>query len=259
MNTKDDSNILNLLRRAIEMARPNLRDQYRIVRKAKVVKTYDSDGQYWCDVQPLLNDDSVDAAEPVVTQVEIPILWGGEKRGLVCPPAVGTLCDLSYYDGDPAYPRVSNFRWERNVAPECEIGALIIQKEPGVHIKIDAEKNIIHVTPQNRQNDIGMNKEQTIGGDKTDEVGGVWTIHVTGAATVKSDDRITLQAPLIGIEGNMTVGGSGGGCSLADSCYDWDHKGDIRQDGNHEMTGDLTVNDIYVGTVYYGALVPKGN
>jgi hypothetical protein len=125
-----------LLKRVRELVMPNLRHYYRLPRKGRVVKAYASDGQYWADVQPLRNDDSDDAAEPVITRIEIPILWGGPERGIVCPPAVGTLCDITYYDGDPDYPRISNFRWARNMAPACELGGFIIQQSPNVYIQI---------------------------------------------------------------------------------------------------------------------------
>ena len=114
-----EQSILSLLKRALELAMPDLRAYYRMTRKAKIVASYASDGRYFADVQPLRNDESPDQAEPVIPQVEIPIMWGGPKRGIVCPPAVGTLCDLSYYDGDPNYPRISNFRWQSNSAPDC--------------------------------------------------------------------------------------------------------------------------------------------
>lgn len=138
-----------LLKRVVELVMPDLRGYYRVVRKAKVVKTYASDGNYWVDVQPLRNDESDDPAEPVVPKVEIPILWAGPQRGVVCPPLVDTRCDLSYYDGDPNYPRVSNFRWHGMQAPAVEVGGMIIQQEPGVHVKIDAERNIEIITPGN--------------------------------------------------------------------------------------------------------------
>jgi len=144
-----DTDLKALLKRVVELARPDLRSYYRVLRKARVVKTYASDGQYWADVQPLRNDDSVDPAEPVVPKVEIPVLWAGPKRGVVCPPAVGTYCDLEYYDGDPDFPRISNFRWHGMKAPEIEVGGFIIQQEPGVHFKIDAGKNIEIKTPGN--------------------------------------------------------------------------------------------------------------
>lgn len=125
-----------LLQRAIELVMPDLRHYYRLPRKGRVVKAYASDGQYWADVQPLRNDDSDDVNEPVVTRIEIPILWGGPERGIVCPPAVGTLCDITYYDGDPDYPRISNFRWAKNKAPNCALGGFIIQQSPDVYFLI---------------------------------------------------------------------------------------------------------------------------
>lgn len=140
-----------LLKRVVELVMPNLRHYYRLLRKGRVVKAYASDGQYWADVQLLRNDESDDVNEPVITKVEIPILWGGPERGVVCPPTVGTLCDVEYYDGDPNYFRISNFRWAKNKAPACELGGFIIQQSPGVHflIKPDGSFEIagpLHVT-----------------------------------------------------------------------------------------------------------------
>lgn len=146
-----DIDLKKLLQRAIELAMPNMRHYYRMPRKGRVVKSYAADGSYWADVQPLRNDDSDDANEPVISRVEIPVLWGGPDRGVVCPPTVGTLCDITYYDGDPNYPRISNFRWARNKAPNCELGAFIIQQQPGVYIKIGPEGNIIQVTSAQHQ------------------------------------------------------------------------------------------------------------
>jgi hypothetical protein len=125
-----------LLQRAIELVMPNLRHYYRLLRKGRVVKAYASDGSYWADVQLLRNDESDDANEPVITKIEIPVLWGGPERGIVCPPAVGTLCDIEYYDGDPNYARISNFRWEKNKAPICAEGGFIIQQSPDVYFLI---------------------------------------------------------------------------------------------------------------------------
>ena len=175
------SDLRRLLKRVVELAMPDLRSYYRMVRKAKVVKTYASDGQYWADVQPLLNDENIDAREPVISRVEIPILWAGPNRGVVCPPLVGAMCDLSFYDGDPAYPRISNFRWKGNAAPECEVGAFIIQKGPGVSIKIDVTNNIIEVTDTDIINQAGQH----------------WTI-VAGV-------EATIDAPAIRFNGGTGV------------------------------------------------------
>ena len=143
MKQMNSFDIKTLMKRVIELAMPDLRSYYRVTRKAKIVKTYAaSNEQYWADVQPLRNDESEDDDAPVVPKVEIPIMWGGKKRGIVCPPDVGTYCDLSYYDGDPDYPRISNFRWHVNQAPIIELGGFIIQREPGTFIKIDAKNNV---------------------------------------------------------------------------------------------------------------------
>jgi len=217
-----------LMKRVVEVVMPNLRGYYRVVRKARVVKTYASDGSYWADVQPLKNDESDDEKEPVVPKVEIPILWAGPQRGVVCPPLVGTRCDLSYYDGDPDYPRISNFRWQGMAAPEVEIGGLIIQRGPGTHIKIDSDNNIIHVTPANRTNNIGGNKTETIGGD--------WTVAVNGSALVTAGDTATIQAPQINLIGNIASTGQGGSMGTSTE------KSNKTHDGGYVLNGNLVVN-----------------
>jgi len=206
-----------LLKRVFELIMPDLRSYYRITRKGKIVKTYASDGKYWADVQPLRNDESEDADEPVIAKIEIPVIWAGPNRGVICPPAVGSFCDLSYYDGDPNYPRISNFRWHGNGAPAAAIGDFIIQSEPGTYIKIDAAKNIIFVTP-------GDIKEQA-GGNKTADIAGNWTIQVSGEATIKS--------PQINLQGNLSVTADGGGAG--ESAF----KGNLNVEGNISATGTI--------------------
>ena len=193
-----DVDLKKLLKRVVELVMPNLRHYYRLLRKGLVVKSYASDGSYWVDVQPLRNDDSVDEREPVISRVEIPILWGGPDRGVVCPPAPGTLCDITYYDGDPNYPRISNFRWARNRAPACEVGAFIIQQAPGIFIKITPEGNIVHKT--------GADLVNETGGDKSETVGGSWGIEVSGDALIKAP-QITLDGEVM-VTGNLTAGGN---------------------------------------------------
>lgn len=234
-----DIDLKALLKRVVELVMPDLRAYYRVVRKAKVVKTYASDGQYWADVQPLRNDESVDESEPVIPHVEIPVIWAGENRGMVCPPAVGTFCDLEYYDGDPNYPRISNFRWYGMGAPEVEIGGLIIQREPGTHIKIDSANNIIHVTPSNRQNSVGGGKTEGVGGSWTISAGGDANISAGGSATVSAGSSATISAPQINLAGNISMSGTGGGTGTAS------------MQANMTITGKLTVNgDIYAtGTI----------
>ncbi|KAF1073423.1 baseplate assembly protein [Halodesulfovibrio sp. MK-HDV] len=227
--------LYKLIKRVVELAMPNLRAYYRITRKAKVTQTYASDGRYWADVLPLRNDETDDFLEPVVSKVEIPILWGGKDRGVVCPPMVGTLCDLSYYDGDPNYPRISNFRWQKNGAPACEVGAFIIQADPSTYIKIDAEKNLIEVTPANASTKIGGSKDETIGG--------AWTI----------------KAPKIIQEGNVQATGAGGGIGTTTVKAHTEQEGSLTVLGHVQcsslsVAGDADVaGNCYAGTRSGGA------
>lgn len=204
---RSNPDLKKVLQRAIELVMPNLRGYYRVPRKGRVVKSYASDGSYWADVQPLRNDDSDDAGEPVITRIEIPVLWGGPDRGVVCPPTVGTLCDITYYDGDPDYPRISNFRWERNKAPACELGAFVIQQKPGVYVQITPAGNIVHKTDADLVNEIEGSKQETVGAD--------WGIMVANSATifcpnveVVASEVIKLTTPLVEVLNNMTVGGN---------------------------------------------------
>lgn len=217
------SDLLRLIKRVVEVAMPNLRSYYRVTRKAKVVQTYASDGRYWADVQPLRNDDTPDPKEPVVPKVEIPVLWGGPERGVVCPPMVGTLCDLSYYDGDLNYPRISNFRWEGNAAPACEVGAFVIQLDPSTYIKIDAGKNLIEVTPANRVAEVG--------GNKTETIGGVWTI----------------KAPLIIQEGNVQATGAGGAVGMTTVRAHTQQEGSLTMLGHVQCTSLSVADNVDIG------------
>jgi hypothetical protein len=214
-----DTDFKSVLKRAIELVRPDLRSYYRVVRKAKIVKTYASNGQYWADVQPLRNDESIDAAEPVIPKVEIPVIWAGPNRGVVCPPANGVHCDLEYYDGDPNYPRISNFRWHGMGAPSAGIGELVIQQADGTYIKIDAGHNIIHVTPANWQSEAGEN----------------WTIAVGGNAMITASGQAGIAAPTITLAGNVVSTGAGGGTGTATE------KCNKTQTGNLTLVGDLAV------------------
>lgn len=230
---KENVKLLDLLARAIELAMPNLRGYYRMTRKAKIVASYASDGRYFADVQPLRNDESADPEEPVIPRVEIPVFWGGPRRGIVCPPAVGTLCDLSYYDGDPNYPRISNFRWQGNDAPDCGLEELIIQQRPGVSLKIEKDGSFLTVSPGN------------------------WTVTVEGNATVKAGknaiveaaDTLTIKAPQIKELGNKTSAGYGGGSGESTETGNRRQIGNLNIEGSVTISGDLSVS----GNAYAGS------
>lgn len=143
----EEHDVVQLIKKSIEEARPNFRNFYRIMRKARVVKTYQVGNEYFADVQPLRNDDSVDPDEPIIPKVEIPIIWGGPNKGIICPPMVGTYCDIAFYDGDPNYPIITALRHRNNLVPSAEIGELVIQQQNGVHIRIKSDSQIEIKTP----------------------------------------------------------------------------------------------------------------
>ena len=228
-----DANPLDILRKAIELAMPDFRHYYRMTRKARVVNAYASDGKYYADVQPLRNDETDDPKEPLIPRVEIPIMWGGPKRGIVCPPAVGTLCDLSYYDGDPNYPRISNFRWQTNGAPECGLNELVIQQTPGVSLKIEKDGSFLTVSPKNW----------------TVEIGGDASIKAAGNATVEAAGNLTLKAPQITEQGNKTSTGYSGGAGESTETGNRRQIGNLTIEGNLSVSGNATIS----GNAYAGS------
>ena len=228
-----DTSLIDLIRKAVELAMPDLRHYYRVTKKARVVNAYASDGKYFADVQPLRNDETDDPKEPLIPRVEIPVLWGGPKRGIVCPPAVGTLCDRSYYDGDPNYPRISNFRWQGNVAPECGLGELIIQQTPGVSLKIEKDGSFLTVSFK----------------DWTVEVGGNAVIRAGGNATVEAAGTLTIKAPQINELGNKNSTGYRGGAGESTETGNRTQMGDLSIEGNLFVSGNCSVNgNAYAGT-----------
>jgi uncharacterized protein involved in type VI secretion and phage assembly len=113
----------------------------------------------------------------VIPKVEIPILWAGDKRGVVCPPTPGMLCDIEYYDGDPDYPRISNFRWPRGKAPSCELDAFIIQQRMVSTSRSPPESDIFTVTAQSIKHTAGVNFEVDASSDVKITAGGKATIN----------------------------------------------------------------------------------
>ncbi len=108
------------------------------LRKAKVIKTYDAEDTYLCDVEILNNDESVDESYPIISKVRIPQIVAGEGRGIISPPAVDSLCDISFYNGDINYPVVSNFRVTTSFA-KAKIDELHIANSSETFIKMDKE------------------------------------------------------------------------------------------------------------------------
>ena len=225
---------IDLIRKVVELAQPDLRSFYRMTRKAKIVGVYASDGQYFADVLPLRNDESVDNAEPVVPRVALPVLWGGPDRGLVCPPTKGTLCDLSFYDGDPNYPFISNIRYGLGQnAPKAELNELVIQLEPGVEIRIDREKQVVTLTPQDVKTEAGKNWTVKAGDNAIVQAG--------KNATIEAGETLTLRAPEIVKEGNETARGTGGGLGTVHERDHREHEGSYSLRGPASIAGDVVI------------------
>ena len=245
---KGRDNVLAALKRAVELCMPNLRHYYRMPKKARIVAAYAADGSYYADVQPLRNDGTEDANEPLVPKVELPVLWGGNNRGVICPPEVGSLCDVSYYDGDPNYPLISNIRWGGgNATPRAELKEFVIQLENGVEIRIDKEKQIVTLTPQNVKTSAG--KGWTVqAGDKA-------SIEAGSKATIIAGGEITLQAPQIFQNGNVTTRGAGGGTGTVEENANRTQHGNLSINGNLTVNGNLsTSGNSFAGTRSGGAI-----
>ncbi len=215
--------IIDTIRRIVELAMPNLRHYYRMTRKGKIVGVYASDGQYFADVQPLRNDESADENEPVVPRVALPVLWGGPNRGVVCPPQEGTLCDLAYYDGDPNYPYISNIRWGMGKdAPLAELNEFVIQLESGCEIRIDKEKQVVTLTPENVRTKAGK----------------AWTVEAK-EVLVRGAEKVTVEAPEIFQNGNVTTGGADGTSGTVTERATRTQHGNLTINGNLSVSGNI--------------------
>ena len=249
MSDEKQLNPIDAIRTLVELGMPDLRHYYRMTKKAKVVAVYASEGgKYYADVQPLRNDESDDPKEPVVPKVEIPVIWGGPNRGVVCPPVEGVHCDLSYYDGDPNYPRISNFRWHGMDAPVAELNEFVIQLEPGVEIRIDKEKQVVTLTPENVNTEAGKNWT-IIAGDNA-------TIQAGKEATMQAGSVANIVAPLINLCGRIfckSVDGKGKG--YAEFIGDVVIRGNETVDGNQTTTGNQTTggNQTTTGNSHAGS------
>ncbi|MEG6552453.1 baseplate assembly protein, partial [Desulfocurvibacter africanus] len=122
------------------------------------------------------------------------------------PPQVGVVCDLAYYDGDPNFPHVSNFRWPEDTAPACELDGFIIQADPDTYIKIDAGRRILHVTPANAEASIGGDWLVKVEGDVRVEAGGTITHKTAGPVSgVVTQQCICALTGLPHIDKSSTV------------------------------------------------------
>ncbi len=239
---KGRRNVLEAIKKAVELCMPDLRHYYRMPKKARIAAAYAADGSYYADVQPLRNDGTEDAAEPLIPRVELPVLWGGPDRGVVCPPEVGSLCDVSYYDGDPNYPFISNIRWGGgNATPCAELKEFVIQLENGVEIRIDKEKQIVTLTPQNVKTEAGKGWTVKAGDNASIEAG--------SKATITAGGEITLEAPQIFQNGNVTTKGAGGSVGTVEENANRTQRGNLTINGNLTVNGNTSTSGVsYAGS-----------
>lgn len=146
MTKMDGRSLRKLLKAAIEAVAPDLRKTMALPRKARVTAVKPAGGTYYCSVQPVLNDGRPDPAAPVIPDVEIPCVWAGPDRGLICPPMVGEYCDLGFYDGDPTSPFIMSFR--PSSAPAADLDELMIQHSPGIRLGFKADGTVIVEAPK---------------------------------------------------------------------------------------------------------------
>ena len=177
----DARRLKETFKQAIEAAAPDLRRLMAMPRRGKVTAVKPAGGTYVCSVQPVLANGRPDPDAPVIPDVEIPLMWAGPNRGLVCPPTVGEFCDVGFYDGDSNSPYITNFR-PNGQAPEAELDAFMLQHSPGIRIGFKPDGTFIVEAPKVE-------------------------VTATEYVNVKGGARITLESPLIELKGRVEVTG----------------------------------------------------
>ncbi len=218
----------DLLRRVIELLAPDLKSFYPTTIKGRIEKVYTTnDRHFYCDVQPLNNDESIDEDKPVINHIEIPVMFAGPDRGIICQPVVGLICDITYFGGDENYPGISNLRYANNKVPNGVFpGELLIQKGPGNYLKFGNGGSREECIPGKSFRRIGRDKIETVGGSSKSFVSGnreeiAWGNHETqceGNLKITVEKGISIEsAPFTveaaeGIElsaaGSLTAGGA---------------------------------------------------
>lgn len=178
------------------------------VRKGKIIKAYATGDKYYCDVEILKNDDTADENEPQINGVEIPVIWAGVNRGIICPPQADMLCDIEYYSGDPNYPRISNFRPNAKL-PKAELDEFVLQQSPDTIFKIKADGSY-EIT--------GKDIKLTLTGDAEIKVDGDMKAEISGNLKVKSSEsEITADKVLVKSD-DVNLGAAGGEGLVMQSC-----------------------------------------
>jgi hypothetical protein len=132
---------LNVFRNLIFRACPELIFNTKI--RARVVAVHETGGSvsnfkplYSADVQPLLTDFSDDPDQPVIPDIEIPVLWSGPDRGVYCLPAINSIVRLGWYYGDPSQPYIDSVLGYGFNCPDHPPNTMIIQHSDGTKIEL---------------------------------------------------------------------------------------------------------------------------
>jgi hypothetical protein len=112
--------------------------------RARVVKGGPTEGgkaellapRYVVDVQPLLPDGGDDPSWPVLSDVEVPVLWAGAQRGVFGLPAPGSIVRLGFYYDDPSQPYVDGvlaYGWD---VPAVAVDELVLAVNVNVRVRL---------------------------------------------------------------------------------------------------------------------------
>ncbi len=211
----DVRGLKELLRRAIEKIAPDLRKTMALPRRAKVMEVKPAGGTYVCSVQAVLNDGSPDPDAPLIPNVEIPTVWAGPNRGIVCPPTAGEYCDLGFYDGDLNCPYITNFRPSR--APAVELDSLMIQHSPGIRLGFKPDGTVIVEAPHvevTAKGHVTVKADTIECAAQTHIKAEAPLIEATAGEKIKAaaplieavaETKISLTAPLVDVLGHLRV------------------------------------------------------
>lgn len=247
MPETDVRELRRLLKAAIEAAGPDLRKLIALPRRAKVTAVKPAGGTYVCSVQPVLNDGRPDPKAPVIPDVEIPVIWAGPDRGIVCPPKVGEFCDVGFYDGDPNWPFIMNFR--PSSAPAAELDGFVIQHSPDILLGFEPDGTAVVKAPK-----IRATATESIEAEAPEVTVKGRDVTMEASVVEITAGRVTVTAPLIQLEGQVAMtGGFSQAAGAGGSGGIFQGQMSIT-DGGIDVTGDL----VGQGNVEAGGLVKAG-
>ena len=125
---RSGTNVLNRLKKIIEMIRPDLSGYMRFPVEGKVVEV--NIENYDCDVQPL------DESMSLLPKCRILSIWASESTRIVILPNVGDQVMVGFENGDHTKPYIQGFFPDQG--PD---GVLLIEAEKA-RIKIDMDGKI---------------------------------------------------------------------------------------------------------------------